>query len=684
MATNAQMPMVGVDIGGTFTDVVLMDPASGPSVVKVPSVAGDYVAGLINGVEQLSIEPSEIGLLVHGTTIATNAIISRTGADVAVITNLGFRDVLLLRRSDRADQFNLWWQAAEPLVRRRDILEVPGRIDFRGDVLQEFDEEQARAVAREIRRRGKQAVAIVFLHSFVNPEMEARMKRILLEEHPGCYVSTSSEILPEILEYERTATTLANAYVGPLTSAYLAQLIDRCAEKGYRGDVLICSSSGGVMGPDLASVAPARTMASGPAAGVVAATAVGAQLAIDDLITFDMGGTSLDIALVRDGEIQRRPEWLTPDGTPIRFASVDVTSIGAGGGSIAWVDPGGSLRIGPRSAGSKPGPACYGVGGVRPTCTDAQVVLGRLGGDSVLAGSMPLHPELAADAIERDIVAPLSLGDAVEGAAAILRVTVHNMAEALRLLTVYRGLDPREFALVSYGGAGPMFAVAVAREAGIRRVVVPRTPGLLCALGLLLMDIRHDHAQSILTPLGDLSERQLADIYAGLRERADAALAREQVPVDARTFVLEADLRYFGTTHTLTIPVEVGASDIRAHLERVFVEEHEREYGYTIGPEVAPIEIATARVVGLGALERPGLEAFAPTGDGVTAQPVLTRTAWFDGEFVEAPVYRRDDLAVGQTLSGPAIVEQLDTTIVLDPGATLSVDVSGSLIVEIS
>jgi N-methylhydantoinase A len=617
-------------------------------------------------------------------TVATNAVVERRGARTALITTLGFGDTLLLRRTDRV-QFDLWWQPPDTIIPRHHIFEVPERMDYRGEVVVALDEDAARRLARRVARLGFEAVAVVFLHCFMNPAHERRMKEILAEEHPGAYVTLSSEILPEILEYERTSTTTVNAYVGPVMSRYFGRLQQDLAEHGYGGDILISSSTGGVMTPNIASAVPAKTMASGPSAGVIAAAEISRRAGFENVITFDMGGTSLDLGLVERGVIRRTNEWEVAFRTPVRFPAIDVASIGAGGGSIAWVDEGGVLHSGPQSAGADPGPACYDRGGERPTNTDAQVVLGRLDPERFLGGEMQIQPELAREAIRRDVGEPLGIADVEEAAAAILRISDNNMVQATRLTTVYRGYDPRDFALFAFGGAGPLFAAEIAREGDIPTVISPPNPGLVSALGLLMMDVRHEISQAVLRPLSELGAEHIAEVRRGLEAEVREALVREGVAPERVELVAEADVRYFGMPHAIAIPLDdLGSAGTAAFLARTFEETHQREYGYTVTEDVAAVELANVRVAGIGAMEKVEPEMAAPAGDDVERALRGTRRVAFEGEWVPTAIYDRERLAPGHAFAGPAIVEQLDSTTVVPPGMTARVDAYLNIIIDVT
>lgn len=671
---------VGIDIGGTFTDTVILGPDGGLSTIKVPSTPSDFVAGFMGGLERGVKSGSDISLLSHGTTVATNAAITRSGANTALVTTRGFRDTLLFRRTNREPQFDLWWKPSPPLINRKSIFEVTERLDYRGDVVVPLDEDQARAVARRIKRLEKEAVAVVLLHSFVNPIHEHRLKEIIVKECPETYVCISSDILSEIQEYERTATTTLNAYVGPIMRKYFEKLEKELEGFGYMGDVLISSSAGGVMTPSSAGAVPAKTMLSGPAAGVIAGRELAREAGLDHVITFDMGGTSLDIGLIEGGEIRRTNEWIGPYDTPVRFQAVDVTSIGAGGGSLAWVDEGGLLNSGPQSAGADPGPACYGRGGQRPTNTDAQVVLGRLNPQRFLGGEMGVSSELAKEAIFKEVCLPLGEESIIQGASDILTIATNNIVQALRLQTLYRGRDPRDFVLFAFGGAGPLFAASVAREADIPKVIVPPQPGLVSALGLLMMDIRHELSQSVLRPINELAPGDIDQLFKALESRIEERLAAEGT--DDPLIIREVDVRYFGTSHTMTLHAD-PEKEALSNLVRRFEEFHEREYDYTVPRDVAPVELATVRVAGVGTLPKRRLSRGSEhTGIQERDLEPSTRPVYFGSDFVPTRIFDRRDLSPNTELDGPAVIEESDSTTIIEPGMRATIDPLLNIVID--
>ena len=523
-AASGARYVLAVDVGGTFTDVIRHDTETGAvEIAKTASTPPDFIDGMLAGIEAVGAKPRDIKLIKIGTTIATNTVIMRTGARTALVTTAGFTDVLHAARAARPTLYDSDWDPAPALVDRRDTMTVAQRTTYEGEVLEPLDEAGLRETAARLRERGVEAVAVSFLHSYINDAHERRAQEILADEMPGSYVCRSSDILPEIREFERTSTTVANAYLGPVLERYLAALLARLEGIGYDGSVLITHSGGGVMSIEAARRIPARICQSGPAAGVMAGAAIGRLAERPDVIVLNVGGTSADVSLSRRGRPLIRPEWNIEFNIVISFPSVDVTAIGAGGGSIARIDEGGVLKVGPESAGARPGPACYGQGGTQPTATDANLVLGRLGAETRLAGRVALHPELAEQAIDR-IAEPLGYSRA-EAATGILRVMRANMAGAIRLVSVKRGHDPRDFALVAFGGAGPLYAVELARDLGIPEVIVPFRPGLGSAMGVLHVEVRHDFVQSIFATNERFDVGEINDAFARPRRAPAPASA---------------------------------------------------------------------------------------------------------------------------------------------------------------
>ncbi len=677
---------VGVDIGGTFTDTVSVAEGSGAiTYSKVHSTPPDFYHGLVEGVMALGRPLADMKHLAHGTTVGINAIVTRRGARTGIVTTKGFRDTIAIRRGDREAMFDLWWQPPVPLVQRRYCFEIDERIAFDGQVVKAVDEEEVRALARRIELLKLDAVAVVFLNSPINPSHEQRVREILADElGDRVYLSVSSEILPEILESERTATTAINAYIGPLMSDYVGKLEQELGRRGYAGQITIGTSAGGVATPELVRRIPARTVESGPAAGVMAAREISRLAGYGNVVTFDMGGTSLDLGIIADEEVRRSNQHVVEWGMPVRFPCVDVFSIGAGGGSIAWIDAGGSLRSGPQSAGALPGPACYANGGTEPTSTDAQVVLGRMAPDSFLGGEMEIDPELSREALTRVVGAPFAMS-AEEAAAAVLAITNNNMLQSLRLATVERGYDPRDFVLFALGGAGPLYAAEVARAGDIPIVLVPRYPGLTSALGLLLVDVRHDVSHSILLPQSEVTLEALNGAFDDLETRVSELLSSEGIQADQVIVTRELDLRYFGQSEGFTVPVPMGAIDEagRESIIEGFLEQQRREFGYTMPDAFAAVEFVTARVAGIGQTQKVSLERLSGGGSAAQAHRG-ERSVNFDGRWMPTAIYDRAELGAGATIAGPAIIEQDDSTTVVPPSASARVDDWGNIIIAVA
>jgi N-methylhydantoinase A len=659
--------IVAVDVGGTFTDICVLRRDTGElRVAKVPSTANP-IKGVMTGVERAGIDLSEVALFSHGTTVATNALITGTYPAAAMVTTKGFRDVIEIRRGTKEDLWDAYKDVPPPPIRRRHRFEVAERVDYTGNVLEPLDEEDAREVARLLKRHGVEAVAVCFINSYANPANEQRMRDLLEEELDGVLVTTSSEVLPEIFEHERFSTTIANAVLQPLVGRYVRNLESELRSGGYRGDLVILHSGGGVMTPETADRWAVRLAASGIAAGAIASRHIGQLCGFENTIGFDMGGTSTDISLVYEGEARTTTEWSVQYGYPIRFPSIEVLTIGAGGGSLAWIDDAGSLRNGPQSAGADPGPACYGQGGAEPTNTDANLVLGRLGAE-LIDGAMTLDPGKAEEALTR-VAEPLGLG-VTEAAEAVIAVANANMADAIRLISVRRGYDPREFALVCFGGAGPLHGAALARELAIPTVLVPPNPGTTSALGCLLVDIRHDFFTLLLGTVDDIDARQVEREFAQLEEQAMERMRVEGVAADKVELQRTIDMRYAGQWRSIAVPVDGEVSSL-ADLARTFEDEHDREHSYR--REGSPIEVYRLNLRAVGATQKAELARYERQGS--MPDPIARRRVHFGGgDAVEAPIYRRADVPAGATFEGPAVLEQLDSTVLVPPGSRVEVD----------
>jgi N-methylhydantoinase A len=681
---------LAIDVGGTFTDSTFADAETGATwVAKTPSTPGDLTVGFMAAIRKvlaLAGRTSEdVMRVLHGTTTATNALLERKTPPTALVTTAGFKFVLEIGRHDIPRHGNLygWRKPARPITPDR-IFEVRERLDPNGGVLAPLDEEEARAVARQLAQLGVPSVAVVFLHAYANPEHEQRMHAILSAEYPGVLVSLSSEVLPQFREFERSMATALNAAVMPPVSRYVSVLRDALDGEGLRAPLLIMKSDGGVTGAAACVRQPVQTVLSGPAAGVVGAVSVASLAGLRDIISIDVGGTSADICLVRDG----RPE-ITKDGSvgpfPLKLPIVDINTIGAGGGSIATVSAAGRLTVGPRSAGADPGPVCYGRGGTEPTVTDAHLVLGRIP-PALLGGELPLDVEAARAAIEARVARPLGLG-VPEAAAGIVEIIDNSMARGIRTVSVGRGHDPRRFSLVAFGGAGPLHACRLAELLDIPRVVVPPHPGVLSTWGLLDTDIRATFARTVgadarrATPGQDL--RALERAWSELGEQAQAWLDGERVPPEARRFERSADLRYEHQSFELTCRAGDGplTGARLEELRQTFHAEHRRLYTYDLPG--APIELVNLRVTAIGLLPRRATPSGHPDGDDAGRARAGSRRVHFRGlGFIDTPCYGRSLLAPGMTFGGPAIVDQGDATTLVAPRVRARVDHAHNILLE--
>ena len=670
----------GVDIGGTFTDVIIFDEETGEiEIAKTPSTPANPAEGVIDGLRKTETEISDLEFFSHGSTVGTNALIERDLPRIGLLTTEGFRDIHEIRDATKDDVWDAYTDVADPYVMRRDRLEVPERIDYAGNVVAPLDEAAAREAVRTFKKRGIETIAISLVNAYVNGEHEQQLEAIVAEEHPDAFVCSSHKILPEMFEHERTSTTVINAALVPVVREYLTDLASQLTDRGYDGDVLAMHSGGGVMTADAIAYYAARIANSGPTAGAIASQSIAGQCGFENAIGFDMGGTSADVSLTYHGEIEMTDEWAVEYGYPIMFPSTDIETIGAGGGSIAWIDEGGSLRVGPRSQGADPGPACYMRGGDKPTTTDANVILGWVDPEKFLGGDMEATLDPAQEVIERDIARPLGYS-LTEAAAAIEQIAVANMCNAVRLVSTSKGYDPRDFALVAFGGAGPMHAAHVAREMSIPTVIVPPYPGINSALGCLLVDIEHDLTQTFIADatheIVDDVEETFAEMEAEIGERL-----REEGVVDSQMRMdHEVKMRYAGQWRSLDVPCSRPLTDIETVRQR-FHAEHQRVYAYS--DEEQHVEIYGLRVTGRGVVEKPSFPELEETSRG-DAQ-IGTREAYFSemGEYVETDLYDRALLTAGTTFTGPAIVEQMDSTVVVPPGAEVEVEETGNLIITV-
>ncbi len=683
------MKLAGVDVGGTFTDVIVADTeTSEVRIHKVPSTTADPSEGLIEGVSAADGDPTAIDTLLHGTTIATNALLQHDGATVGLITTRGYRDILHIARHQRPQHYSIHqevpWQD-RALIRRRYRKVVTERIGPGGEILTPLDEDEVAEAAKELREKGVEAVVIGFINSYRNPVHEERARDIVLSVWPDVFVTTSASVFPQFREYERFTTAAINGFVGLKVRNYLDRLQGRMTDQGMPAELRLMRSNGGVVTGEVAAQLPATLLLSGPAAGVLAGAHVGRSCGHENLITFDVGGTSADIGIVTPrgiAEATARETFIA--GYPILVPMIDVHTVGAGGGSIAYVDAGGAFRVGPRSAGAEPGPACYGRGGAEATVTDANVVLGRLRAEYFLGGEMKIDPGLATAAIER-LSDQLDLG-IPEAAAGVITLVNHNMANAIRSRTIQKGHDPRQFTLVAFGGAGPLHAAEVARSLGIPQVLIPVFPGLTSAIGLLSTDLKYDLIQNEFMLDRDPDLERLNADFARLDAEARGQLRSDGVAEEHITLLHAADARYVGQGYELRVPMASGTHDAEAMsaFTADFNRLHEEEYGHVF-PE-NPIQIVNIRVVAVG--EMPKLPALpAPESTSLEEARIDEAPVRFteDGSVVSQPTafYHREKLPVGETVQGPAVLVQFDSTVVVPPGASAEALPTGDVLVRV-
>jgi N-methylhydantoinase A len=663
---------VAVDVGGTFTDFVIQDTRTGQALTnKVLSTAEDQARGVLAGLHEEIGSFGDIASLVHGNTVGLNALLERRGTRVLFVTTAGFRDVLRLGRGDRRDIFSLHYRKPEPLVPVTDVEVVHERIDVDGSVRIPLDEAELDGIVGRIEAEGVTSVAVCLLHAYRNPAHELRVRELLHERLPDLSVSLSHEIAPEWREYERSSTTALNAYIAPKVDRYLRSLITRLRDDGFASALHIMQSSGGVTTADVARQKPVQALLSGPVGGTVGGARLADALDRPNLMCIDMGGTSFDASLVIDGVPTVSTEAQL-EGLPLLLPLVDIHTIGAGGGSVAWIEAGG-LRVGPQSAGSDPGPACYGNGGTEPTVTDANAVLGRIDPDYFLDGGMTLDVAAAEQAVDR-VAEPLGITrlGAAEGILAIINA---KMADALRTMTVQQGIDPRSFSLVAFGGAGPMHAIALAEELGITDVVVPWASGAFSAWGMLHTELRRDLVRSHYRPPTAIDGAELEAVFAELATEGDALLESDGVPADQRRFYRQVDMRYTGQEYTIPVDAPDDANDIDALVER-FHEDYTVRYGHSTPG--APVELVALRLAASGENDWP---MAAGAVEAVDSAPVRRRAVVFDATPTDAAVVHRREIVDGAVLDGPVIVEEPTATTVVSPGWRVVLGPANALVI---
>ena len=674
---------IGIDTGGTFTDVCVFDADGALTIHKLPSTPEDpsiaILDGALQGLDRAGVNPDAVSYFGHGTTVATNTLLEGRGARTGVITTGGFRDLLDIGRQERPDLYDLQVEKPPVLVRRRDRIEVPERLRYDGKIERPLDLDAAREAVKILRDRDVEAIAVCFLYSYLYPEHEEQVLELIDQEAPEVYASISHRVLAEFREYERLSTTVVNAGIGPVMAGYISRLKTQIRELGVSIEPYITQSNGGLISLDVARELPVRTVLSGPAAGVAGAGSVAGAADLKNAVTFDMGGTSTDVSLISDGAVQIGVDSKVA-GYPIRAPMIDINTVGAGGGSIAWIDSGGHLKVGPRSAGAVPGPAGYGLGGIEATVTDANLALGILNREHLLGGRMPVDAAEADESIDR-LATELGL-DRMTVADGILSIVNVNMGRAIRVISIERGYDPRDFTLVAFGGAGPLHAARLARELEIPQVLVPTAPGALCALGLLLSDLRADFSRTLTRPatleyLDDVQRR-----FEAIESEASAWLDRESVDETDRRLRRIVDMRYIGQNYELSVDVPAGdltEEDLDGMLER-FHTEHDRSYGFSAPGE--PAQFVTIRVEARGIVPKPTFtEIEIGSGSPEPMSRRLVHLASAGGQ-VDVPVYQREQFKAAQIFSGPAIIEQMDSTTLALDGQSVEVDRFGNLMIR--
>ena len=692
------MIRVGVDVGGTFTDIILENHDADKNevtVTKVSSTPHDQSEGVVKGVLQVcqlaGVKPSDIDMLYHGTTVATNMVIERDGAEVGMLTTRGFRDILHMARHKRPHNFSLQYEVpwqSKPLVKRRNRIPITERLmPPTGEIEVPMNEDEVRAAAELLKKRGINSIIIAFLFSFLNNDHEMRAKEIVSSIHPDAYIYTSSEVVNVIREYERFSSTAMNAYIGPKTARYLSNLENRLKKEGINSQVRIMQSNGGISTIENSSDRPIGLLLSGPAGGVIGARSTGEQNNISNIITIDIGGTSADISVIQNGDLRiKNPRDTEVASLPVLVPMLDIDAIGAGGGSIAYIDNGGAFRVGPKSAGAVPGPACYGNGGEHPTVTDAQVVLGRLDQEQFLGGDIVIKPELAEKAIKTHIADPLGMS-VTEAALGILKIINNNMALAINSNSVAKGIDPRGFTLMGFGGAGPLHAVALAEMISAKNIISPSQPGITAALGLLVSDLKYEYTRSVLIPLNQASDNDLAQInqiVEDLKAEADQQLDQDNVPKDKRQYEYIMECRYLGQGFELRakMPNEpLTTKNVQVVIDN-FYDVHKQQYGHAFKDQIT--EAITVRVVASADVEKLQLNKLEKGGSKNPEYAHLYNrdTVFDDNKVVSTPRYDRGKLKSGDTISGPAVVTQHNSTTIIPPDYTATILEVGDILIE--
>jgi N-methylhydantoinase A len=677
---------VASDIGGTFTDLIYLDEVTGEiGMNKASTTPHNFAVGVQDTLEKSGINVADTSFFVHGSTIIINALTERKGVKTGLITTKGFRDVLAITRANRPDIYNMYYTKPEPFVPRYLRLEVRERVNYKGEELEPLNEDDVGRAAKFFKKEGIEAIAVCLLHSYANPDHEARCGALLREMLPDVPVTLSHEICQEFREYERTNTTVLNAYVQPIAVQYLNTLEKDLGEMGMGPVEHIMQSNGGIATFEMARQAPIRTCESGPVAGVIGTAVIGHLLGEPNIISLDIGGTTVKSSLVENGvpkittdyKIEYRRDW---EGYPIKVPTVDIVEIGAGGGSIAWIDKAGSLRVGPVSAGAVPGPACYDTGGEKPTVTDANLVVGRINPDYFLGGEIKVSMDKARQSMQE--IADFFDMSIEEAAMGVIRLADANMVNALKLVSVRRGYDPREFTMVAFGGGGSMHAAALGRELRVKRILVPAEPAVFSAWGMLMSDLRNDYIRTMVVRTDQIEPTELSGIFAEMEKQAAEELAAEKVQEDQMVFQRFADMRYMGQEHTVKVPIPGGQLTGKAltEINERFHQLHDQAYTFRLGSRV---ELVNFHLTALGLVEKPKITRLNKGGAGTVEGAYKgDRQVIFDEGFLTTPTYERDLLPVGATLSGPLIIEEPAATTVVFPGQKLSVDEYGFVHIE--
>lgn len=674
--------IIGVDVGGTFTDLIMTGGDGAAQIAKVPTTVENQAFGVLSAIEKTGTALADIETIVHGTTATTNALLERKLSKCGLVTTKGFRDVLELGRRTRPNPYGLIG-SFEPLVPREWRLEVDERMDAKGQVVRPLNEDDVRRAVQSLLDEGVESLVIHFLHAYINPAHERRAAEIAAEFWPNEYITQGHAILSEYREYERGTTASVNAAVQPVLHRYIKRLTAELGDKGYGHDLLVMQGNGGTVSSSIVAEAAVNTVMSGPASGVMAAAYTSSQAGHPNVLTYDMGGTSCDVGLIRDGIPQVSSELEIEYAMPIHVPMVDVHTIGAGGGSLAFINDAGMLQVGPESAGATPGPICYGRGGTRPTITDANLALGRLNPDALLAVDNPVTLDTVRDAIGEQIGKPLGM-DADTAAAAILQIANNKMAGALRMVSLARGHDPRDFALFAFGGAGPLHAVALARELGLPTVVIPPRPGITNAIGCIVADVRHDYVNTINTPLGILDMAVVKVTLETQVAEGKATIAREGIEIEDLQVLHTADMQFQGQSHILSVPLP-SVNVTREEVHDIFADAYWTRFAVEL-PEIRPVlvNLHTAVIGKRTGVELGAISDLAEQEKSVADAEVGRRRVWFGDAWHDTPILRRGKIPFASTFKGPAIVEQLDTTLVLEPGSTAKADDLGNLIVSLS